>query len=308
MESAGMNSASTSSETPRLLTTTTGYGGRLLLHDDPFSKWGFKINVVLLTIAPAFLSAGLYIMLKRLVLLFGPQYSRISPNAYAYVFVSADVISIILQGAGGAISAVATEKTFLDQGVDIMIAGLVSQVFTLSIFAGLCVDFTRQVYRHQHLLHPARQALMRSLRFKFVTGAMTFAFLCIQTRCAYRVAELSQGWGSELMRKEDDFIIMDSVLVFTTPPLMTDDIADMHRRMCIAAAASLNIFHPGYSLPEPNETHDDRAEQVQAQEKTKGYTTLTEDVYLAPPPPLFRAANTNTCPRCACWEDRRSWI
>jgi hypothetical protein len=275
--------------------------------------------VVLLTIAPAFLSAGLYIMLKRLVLLFGPQYSRISPNAYAYIFVSADVVSIILQGAGGAISAIAKEKTFLDQGVDIMIAGLVSQVFTLTIFAGLFVDFARQVFRNRGLLPPARHALMSTWKFKFVTGAMVFAFLCIQTRCAYRVAELSQGWGSELMRKEDDFIIMDSMLV-SLPLLSTPRVSFLqgaslltHRRMCIAAAFSLNIFHPGYSLPEPNETHDDRAEQVQAQEKTKGYTTLTENVYtqhayLAPPPPLFRAANPNTCPRCACWEDRRSWI
>lgn len=186
-----------------------------MLHNDPFSKWGFKINVILLTIAPAFLSAGLYVMLKRLVLLFGPQYSRISPNAYAYIFVSADVLSIILQGAGGSISAVATDKTFLDQGVDIMIAGLVSQVFTLMIFAGLCVDFARQVNKHHHLLPAARQQLTRSWRLRLVTSAMTFAFLCILTRCAYRVAELSQGWGSELMRKEDDFIIMDSMLVNT---------------------------------------------------------------------------------------------
>lgn len=87
-----------------------------------------------------------------------------------------------------------------------------------------------------------------------------------------------------------------------------DAFANEYHSMCLAAAASLNVFHPGYSLPEPNETHDDRAEQVQSQEKTKGYTTLTEDVYLAPPPPLFRAANPTTCPRCACWEDRRSWI
>jgi hypothetical protein len=195
----------------RPLTKPSGYGGRFLLHNDPFSKWGFKINVILLTIAPAFLSAGLYIMLKRLVLLFGPQYSRISPNAYAYIFVSADVVSIILQGAGGAISAIATEKTFLDQGVDIMIAGLVSQVFTLTIFAGLCVDFARQVHKNRGLLPPARHALMSTWKFKFVTGAMVFAFLCIQTRCAYRVAELSQGWGSELMREEGDFIIMDSM-------------------------------------------------------------------------------------------------
>ena len=181
--------------------------------------------MILLTIAPAFLSAGLYIMLKRLVLLFGPQYSRISPNAYAYVFVTADAVSIILQGAGGAISAVATEKTFLDQGVDIMIAGLVSQVFTLSIFAGLCVDFAMQVKKNRRLLPPARQALISLWRFKFVTGAMAFAFLCIQTRCAYRVAELSQGWGSELMRKEDDFIIMDSMFVIPFPLLTPDNAA-----------------------------------------------------------------------------------
>jgi SNF family Na+-dependent transporter len=150
-------------------------------------------------------------MLKHLVVLFGPQYSRIPPNAYAYIFVSADVVSIILQGVGGAISAVATEKKLLDQGVDIMIAGLVSQVFTLCIFAGLCVDFALQVKKNHDLLPPARQTLTRSLRFKLVTGAMAFAFLCIQTRCAYRVAELSQGWGSELMREENDFIIMDSL-------------------------------------------------------------------------------------------------
>jgi hypothetical protein len=186
-----------------------------MLHNDPFSKFGFKINVILLTIAPAFLSAGLYIMLKRLVLLFGPEFSRISPNAYAYIFVSSDILSIILQGAGGSISAVATDKTFLDQGVDIMIAGLVSQVFTLMVFAGLCVDFAVRVARHRNLLPSYRRRFAGSVKFKLVVGAMAFAFLCILVRCAYRVAELGGGWGSEIMRKEGEFILLDSV--FVTP-------------------------------------------------------------------------------------------
>jgi hypothetical protein len=193
------------------LTPTPGYIGRLMLHNDPFSKLGFKINVILLTIAPAFLSAGLYIMLKRLVLLFGPEFSRIPPNAYAYIFVSSDILSIILQGAGGSISAVATDKTFLDQGVDIMIAGLVSQVFTLMVFAGLCVDFAVRVAKHRNLLPSYRRRFARSVKFKLVVGAMAFAFLCILIRCAYRVAELGGGWGSEIMRKEGEFVILDSV-------------------------------------------------------------------------------------------------
>jgi len=193
------------------LNPSAGYVGRLLLHHDPFSKIGFKINVILLTIAPAFLSAGLYIMLKRLVQLFGPEFSRITPNAYAYIFVSADVVSIILQGAGGTISAIAKEKTFLDQGVNIMIAGLVSQIFTLLIFAGLCVDFFVQVRKHRQLQPSYRRQFANSLKFKVVMTAMTFSFLCILTRCCYRMAELSDGWGSEIMRKEMDFIILDSV-------------------------------------------------------------------------------------------------
>lgn len=182
-----------------------------MLHDDPFSKFGFKLNVILLTVAPAFLSAGLYVMLKRLVIIFGPEFSRITPNGYAYIFISSDLVSIVLQGVGGSISAVATEKTFLDQGVDIMIAGLASQVFTLTIFAGLCIDFAIKVFRNRHMLAQDRLAYMASVKFKLVTGAMTLAFLCIFARCAYRVAELSGGWGSEIMRKEGEFVVLDSV-------------------------------------------------------------------------------------------------
>ena len=116
-----------------------------------------------------------------------------------------------MQGAGGTISAIATEKTFLDQGVNIMIAGLVSQVVTLMIFAGLCVDFYVNCRKHKHLQPPVRREFAGHIKFKLAVGAMTFCFLCILTRCAYRMAELSEGWGSEIMRKEVDFIIMDSV-------------------------------------------------------------------------------------------------
>lgn len=181
-----------------------------MLSNDPFSPGGFKINVILLTIAPAFISAGIYVTLKKLVLVFGTQYSRLSPNAYAYIFVSSDVVSIILQGAGGSISAVAKEKTFLDQGVDIMIAGLVSQVFTLTVFAALVVDFGVRCYKARDQLPSAQLTIAGSKRFKLFAASTTIAFLCIYVRCCYRVAELSDGWGSEIMRKEGEFIIMDS--------------------------------------------------------------------------------------------------
>jgi len=182
-----------------------------MLHNDPFDKLGFKINVILLTVAPAFLSAGIYITLKKLCIVFGPEYSRLSPNAYAYVFVSSDIVSIILQAVGGTISAMAKEKDFLNQGVDIMIAGLVSQVFTLLVFAILCIEYGIRLRKNRTRLPSACLRLASSGKFKCFITATSIAFLAIFIRCCYRIAELSDGWGSEIMRKEGEFILLDSV-------------------------------------------------------------------------------------------------
>lgn len=56
-----------------------GYGGRIMLHNDPFSDPGFKLQIVLLTFAPAFLAAGIYFNLKHIVIVFGAEISRIRP-------------------------------------------------------------------------------------------------------------------------------------------------------------------------------------------------------------------------------------
>ena len=102
-----------------------------MLSTDPFSATGFKLNIVLLTFAPAFLTAGIYLLLKHLTLSLNPRLSPLKPSLYTPIFVSCDLAAIILQGAGGAISAAAangTDKKLLDLGVNVMIAGISSQV------------------------------------------------------------------------------------------------------------------------------------------------------------------------------------
>lgn len=187
-----------------------GYVGRLLLSKDAFSDIGFKLNVVLLTIAPAFLSAGIYLTLKQATLVFGQHFSRIKPSWYIYIFVAADSVSMLLQGAGGAISSMAKEKKLLDDGVDIMIAGLVFQVFSLLVFLGLVLDYVNQCRLHFGQLSSQSKRMLRSTRFRLFVAGISVAFVCILIRCCYRVAELYDGWGSEIMRKEVDFIILDS--------------------------------------------------------------------------------------------------
>jgi len=56
-----------------------------------------------------------------------------------------DGISLVLQSAGGAIASISDTKSGSDLGVNIMIAGLVAQVVSLTVFAVLCAEFAMQV-------------------------------------------------------------------------------------------------------------------------------------------------------------------
>lgn len=48
------------------ITECIGHAGRIMLHDDPFGEAGFNLQICTLTLAPAFLAAAVYLMLKHL--------------------------------------------------------------------------------------------------------------------------------------------------------------------------------------------------------------------------------------------------
>jgi hypothetical protein len=59
-----------------------GYVGRILSWHNQWQQTGFLMQIVCLTIAPAFLAAGIYLCLRRIVYAFGPENSRIRPETY----------------------------------------------------------------------------------------------------------------------------------------------------------------------------------------------------------------------------------
>lgn len=213
------------------LSETLGYVAKMLLWNDPFSDTGFKMSVVLLTFAPAFYAAGVYYTLKHICLTFSPELSRLKPKYYTWIFISCDSLAIILQAVGGAISSATDSMTILDVGTNVMIAGLAFQVFTLCVFGLLAADYGLSCYRHRDRLNPSTTTLRNSLRFRLFLAALWLAYFGILIRCAYRVAELVQGWvNNPILRDEGLFIGLDSVA-------------------CGVAAVVLNIFHPGWCFP-----------------------------------------------------------
>lgn len=165
----------------------------------------------------AFLAAGIYLTLKHIVIELGPEYSRLKPKYYTWIFIGCDLLSLILQGAGGGIAATAKTTTNTKAGGHIMLGGIVFQVFTLLIFSGLVFDFGGRLWSNRTKLTQQQLALGQSVRFRLFLGSLTVAFLMIMIRSIYRIAELSQGWASEIMRNEAEFIVLDGVYVEKSP-------------------------------------------------------------------------------------------
>ena len=62
-----------------------GYAGRVWSWKNPWTENAFLIQIVCLTIAPAFMAAGIYLCLRRIVYAFGPENSRIRPESYTRI-------------------------------------------------------------------------------------------------------------------------------------------------------------------------------------------------------------------------------
>lgn len=130
--------------------------------------------------------------------------SRFKPNLFYLVFIPCDIISLILQAVGGAMSSTSNGESTV--GVNIALAGLAFQVATLALFVGGTVDYisrSRHVWRFASI--PGR--------FIIFSIFLTIALLTIMIRCCYRVYELNEGYSreSEALRDQPLFIGLESV-------------------------------------------------------------------------------------------------
>lgn len=137
--------------------------------------------------APAFWSAAIYLTLKHEVNVLGPKFSPLKAKWYPYIFVTCDLISLSLQGAGGGLAATATTDHGSAMGSDIMLAGIVWQVITLSIFGVMSVLFFLRVKAApKYQLSTEAQKVWESRNFWVFCWGIVVAFATTYVRCVYR--------------------------------------------------------------------------------------------------------------------------
>lgn len=91
-------------------------------------------------------------------------------------------------------------------GVNIALAGLAFQVFTLAVFIVAAVDYFIRS-------RPVWMSVRWPRQFLVFVVSLTAATLLILARCCYRVYELSEGYSrdSTALRDETMFIVFESV-------------------------------------------------------------------------------------------------
>lgn len=172
---------------------------------------------VCLTIAPVFYTASIYVTLSKAIIYFAPDLSRFKPQLFYWIFIPADIVCLVLQAAGGAMSTNSDGDN--DTGVAVSMAGLALQVVVIVAFLAAFGDYMFRYWRSGRMV-------VLGWRLKtFFIGLLT-SILFILARCCYRVAELRDGYDGEIITHEIPFIVLEGVFI-------------------IIAAIALCFGHPG---------------------------------------------------------------
>lgn len=223
-----------------------GFVGRTLSCIDLTIKDYFLLQIITLTIAPAFIMGGIYYQLAQMIVVYGKEYALFKPMMYSYFFIGCDVLSIVLQAIGGALASIADDNQGTWEGTYVMIAGLACQVVSMSIFLSLLIHFLMKIYsKHSQRedisnisaslfcsnlfntksarayrltkLEPFYNKRFNSLRsrelFIYLPLATLCGTICIYIRCIYRLVELSFGFNGYIITHEIFLFVLDALFI-----------------------------------------------------------------------------------------------
>ena len=178
--------------TAACLMEIVGYLNRYLsYHKDPYNKIYFIIAYFFIVVAPVLISASIYVCLTKLIrwaskhdLSGRHQDAILKPKALLWFFVSADVITTLIQVTGAGLIGSKTSKQESPKSAnDILLAGLAIQTFCFTVFLVL---FTRFIFKSVSY----GPYLQRQRAFVIALAASSVLVLL---RTIFRLVETAQG-------------------------------------------------------------------------------------------------------------------
>ncbi|KAG4254671.1 hypothetical protein BFJ72_g15195 [Fusarium proliferatum] len=190
-----------------------GYIGRAVSSSES-PNWTvnpYIVQTLLLLVSPSLFAASIYMILGRIIIVTdGESCSPIRRVWLTKVFVVGDVLSFVLQGAGGGMMAGGSLEA-LHNGERIVIIGLIVQIVFFSLFA-----VTAAVFHMRFSGALSTKALASGVPWQRYLNVLYIASGLIMVRSVFRLIEYAQGNSGYLISHEAYMYIFDGVLMFLT--------------------------------------------------------------------------------------------
>jgi hypothetical protein len=182
-----------------------------MAYDETGKLIPYILQSVFLLLAPILFAASLYMTLSRVIIaVSGAQYSLVSPRWLARIFVTADVISFMIQGGGAGLLVQGGSASKTQTGQNIIVGGL---VFQLVAFAVFCVNI--MLFHLRYRKH-GRTDSVRHIPWQGILVMLYLTSGFIMIRNIFRAIEYAMGQDGYLLTHEWTIYVMDGMLMFFT--------------------------------------------------------------------------------------------
>ncbi|GAA5821316.1 hypothetical protein JCM11251_004567 [Rhodosporidiobolus azoricus] len=205
---------------------TLGFVLRLAYHYSPYTLALYAVQLLFLLLSPCAFLATNYVLLKHLAVSMGEDVVKnclfLPIRFIVKFFVWVDVITFLIQAAGGGASAGGGK--IAEVGPHIALAGLIVQLVSFGLFMVLLVVFAFRVRsRFPHLGSPVPAFSFRNYSmfktdlvndWRVLFWALLISSIGIMVRCVFRTIEYAQGYSGYLLVHEVYFYVLDALPLF----------------------------------------------------------------------------------------------
>lgn len=168
---------------------TIGYAARAAAHNNTKSLTPYIVQSLFILLAPIFFAASIYAILGRLITrLHGNDISIVHPSIMTKFFVFGDVLCFLIQGTGGGMLTQAKTQSAVNFGNNIVLIGLVVQVYIFCFFSKIAVSFHCEMAKY-----PSLGVTSGDFEWRRYFWCLYAACACVGIRNLYRVVEYAIG-------------------------------------------------------------------------------------------------------------------
>ncbi|KAE9404180.1 RTA1-domain-containing protein [Gymnopus androsaceus JB14] len=215
-----------------------GWSGRIWSSENVDNGNAFLIQIVCTIIAPTPLLAANFVILARIIRKLGDSYSRLGPRLYSRIFLSCDLVALVVQGGGGGIASgnnipraqLNLRKTFMRYWQEFVFQ-LIVMICYMTLATEYFWRFSRQRPVRRATEIEMRKPAVINDRLQLLIYALMFNTGCLFIRAIYRTIELADGFDGKVIQTQWLFNFFDATMV-------------------VFAMYTFNLAHPGRLLDE----------------------------------------------------------